>query len=86
MSYRIFHNRLQNKIGYDDIQRFRFDVHLNRQPILKTNSNGSHSGIGLSNTRARLEQFYGDDFSFEIANNDGRGVTVTLDVPAKREG
>jgi len=55
-------------------------------PGLKSNSNGSHSGIGLSNTRARLEQFYGDDFSFEIANNDGRGVTVTLDVPAKREG
>jgi len=38
------------------------------------------------NAELRVEQFYGDDFSFEIANNDGRGVTVTLDVPAKREG
>ena len=50
-------------------------------PGLKTNSNGSASGIGLSNTRARLEQFYGDDFRFQIANSDGRGVTVTVDIP-----
>ena len=49
-------------------------------PGLKLNSNGS--GIGLSNTRARLEQFYGTDFSFQIANSAGRGVSVTLDVPA----
>jgi signal transduction histidine kinase len=51
-------------------------------PGLKMNSNGGLSGIGLSNTRARLEQFYGDDFSLQIANAAGRGVTVTLDVPA----
>jgi hypothetical protein len=49
-------------------------------PGLKANSNGS--GIGLSNTRARLEQFYGSDFSFQIANSAERGASVTLDVPA----
>jgi len=49
-------------------------------PGLKVNSNGS--GIGISNTRARLEQFYGSDFSFQIANSTERGVSVTLDVPA----
>jgi len=49
-------------------------------PGLKANSNGS--GIGLSNTRARLEQFYGNDFSFQIANSAQRGAGVTLDVPA----
>jgi two-component system, LytTR family, sensor kinase len=49
-------------------------------PGLKLNSNGS--GIGLSNTRARLEQFYGTDFRFQIANSAGRGASVTLDVPA----
>ncbi len=48
-------------------------------PGLSANSNGS--GIGLSNTRARLEQFYGDDFSFEIANSTPRGASVTLNVP-----
>ena len=47
---------------------------------LKSDSNGS--GIGLSNTRARLEQFYGNDFSFQIANSAQRGATVTIDVPA----
>ena len=47
---------------------------------LKSDSSGS--GIGLSNTRARLEQFYGTDFSFQIANLAQRGVTVTIDVPA----
>jgi two-component system, LytTR family, sensor kinase len=49
-------------------------------PGLKLNSNGS--GIGLSNTRARLEQFYGKDFSFQIGNSAERGASVTLDVPA----
>jgi sensor histidine kinase YesM len=54
-------------------------------PGLKRNSNGSVSGLGLSNTRARLEQCYGDDFSFQIANSDGRGVTVTVDIPAQTD-
>ena len=49
-------------------------------PGLKVNSNGS--GIGLSNTRARLEQFYGNDFSFQITDSPDRGAIVTLDVPA----
>ncbi len=51
---------------------------------LKVKSNGS--GIGLSNTRARLEQFYGGDFTFQIANSAERGASVTLDVPAFIEG
>ena len=53
-------------------------------PGLKVNSNGS--GIGISNTRARLEQFYGSDFSFQITNSAGRGASVTLDIPAFVEG
>jgi len=51
-------------------------------PGLKMNPNGGLSGIGLSNTRARLEQFYGEDFSLQMANSTGRGATVTLNVPA----
>lgn len=39
-------------------------------------------GIGLANTRARLGQFYGDDFSFEIAGTpDSSGTVVSLNVP-----
>jgi signal transduction histidine kinase len=38
-------------------------------------------GVGLANTRARLEQFY-DEFQFEIQGNNGKGGTiVSIDVP-----
>jgi len=47
---------------------------------LKVKSNGS--GIGISNTRARLEQIYGSDFTLQFTNSAERGTTVTLDVPA----
>ena len=39
-------------------------------------------GIGLSNTRARLEQLYSNQHSFEIANREGGGVAVKLTLPA----
>lgn len=52
-------------------------------PGLKANPNGAAPGIGLNNTRARLEQFYGNDYDFQIANSGGRGVIVTLAIPAK---
>jgi len=46
------------------------------------NPNGTLSGIGLSNTRARLEQFYGADYGLEIVDSAPCGVIVTLDIPA----
>jgi len=39
-------------------------------------------GIGLANTRARLEQLYSDFHSFEIADREGGGVAVKLSFPA----
>jgi two-component system LytT family sensor kinase len=51
--------------------------------------NGGHAparGIGLSNTRARLEQLYGNHHSFEIANREGGGVAVRLSLPANGDG
>lgn len=43
-------------------------------------------GIGLANTRARLEQLYGNHHSFEIDNREGGGVAVKLSFPATGDG
>lgn len=46
-------------------------------------------GVGLSTTRARLKQLYGDDFRFFLVNQPGGGCRVHLSVPfcvAKDEG
>lgn len=44
--------------------------------------NAKTGGLGLTNTRARLEQFYNDDFFFEVADKNNRnGVIVNLIVP-----
>ncbi|MBV9211319.1 MAG: histidine kinase [Acidobacteria bacterium] len=40
-------------------------------------------GLGLANTRARLDQLYGAQHRFELENNPAGGLTVTLEVPSK---
>jgi LytS/YehU family sensor histidine kinase len=46
------------------------------------------SGVGLKNTRERLQQLYGDDQAFTLAPNEPRGLTVTINLPFElpREG
>ena len=41
----------------------------------------SRSGIGLVNTKARLEQLYGPEQRFEIASQAGSGTDVILTLP-----
>jgi signal transduction histidine kinase len=53
------------------------------EPVRETNGNGR--GIGLANTRARLEQLYGTNQSISLANRAEGGVVVRLEVPY-REG
>ncbi len=43
------------------------------------------SGVGLANTRARLERLYGTSHRFELNNSPGHGLTVSLAIPY-REG
>ncbi len=38
-------------------------------------------GVGLKNTRQRLQQFYGDRQAFTLAPNDPSGLVVTINIP-----
>ena len=40
-------------------------------------------GIGLSNTKARLEQLYGDKHEFSVTNSDEGGAVVEISFPCK---
>jgi LytS/YehU family sensor histidine kinase len=40
-------------------------------------------GIGLTNTRSRLEAIYGAGHRFEMSNGQSGGLTVTLEIPAR---
>jgi sensor histidine kinase YesM len=40
-------------------------------------------GIGLANTRARLQQLYGTEHRFDISNREGGGVEATLLIPLR---
>ena len=42
------------------------------------------TGIGLSNTRARLRQLYGDAQSFEVFDREAGGVEASLSLPFRR--
>ena len=47
------------------------------------NGESSHksSGVGLKNTRERLQQLYGDEQAFTLAPNDPSGLRITINIP-----
>ncbi|MFC1564916.1 sensor histidine kinase [candidate division KSB1 bacterium] len=49
------------------------------------NGTGLQENNGLSNTRARLNQLYGDKHVFAISNSQTGGVNVTLEVPCRKD-
>jgi signal transduction histidine kinase len=54
-------------------------------PGLKTDaSTRAGEGVGLANTRARLEQLYGARQSFTLAEREGGGVKAALVIPFAR--
>jgi two-component system LytT family sensor kinase len=67
-------------------ERLLIKIDDNGPGLRNGNNNGSSKrrskgGVGLANTKARLEQFYGD-FQFDIVDNkDHDGTSVTLNVP-----
>jgi hypothetical protein len=44
-------------------------------------SNHKSSGVGLKNTRERLQQLYGDAQAFTLAPNEPSGLTITINLP-----
>ncbi|HYE15687.1 MAG TPA: histidine kinase [Pyrinomonadaceae bacterium] len=46
----------------------------------------SQTGVGLANTRARLEQLYGADYNFEMADDPRGGTLVTIEIPLRAAG
>jgi len=53
---------------------------------MENGGSGLPRGIGLTNTRARLEQLYRSHYSFEITNREGGGVAVKLSFPVSGDG
>lgn len=49
------------------------------------NGNQKSSGVGLKNTRERLQQLYGDNQAFALAPNEPNGVTITINIPYEVE-
>ena len=55
-------------------------------PGLGNGNNGQKSsGVGLKNTRERLQQLYGDEQAFTLAPNEPSGLTVTINIPFEAE-
>ncbi|MFH2003220.1 MAG: hypothetical protein ABIK27_00500, partial [Bacteroidota bacterium] len=57
--------------------------------VLQVKDNGQKctdsgkEGIGLTNTRERLKQLYGEEATLSICNNNGTGFEVTIKFPFK---
>jgi hypothetical protein len=50
---------------------------------LADNKTSPDEGVGLSNTRARLTELYGDQYRFEFRNSDEGGFIVHLAIPCR---
>jgi signal transduction histidine kinase len=51
-------------------------------PGLGNGNNGQKScGVGLRNTRERLQQLYGENQAFTLAPNDPSGLVITINIP-----
>jgi two-component system LytT family sensor kinase len=53
----------------------------NDGPSLLANWETSHSGIGISNVRTRLQALYGEGFELSMQNQNPGGVEVSVSVP-----
>jgi sensor histidine kinase YesM len=47
-------------------------------------AHGASTGVGIANTRARLEQLYGSNFTLELTNRPEGGAFVRVRLPYRR--
>ena len=82
----IKHGLSQNEAG----GRLEIGAHVDGARVVLTvrdngggigSSNAEGDGIGVRNTRERLQQLYGDDHSFTLRNADGGGAIATVSLP-----
>jgi two-component sensor histidine kinase len=59
---------------------------LNLQAGMKERGDGATGGIGLSNTRARLRQLYGERYRFDVHDRDEGGVEAVISIPLRLAG
>ena len=78
----------QTAVGHLQIQarreadRLLIQIEDNGPGLNGNRKRKSGNGVGLVNTRARLEKFYNNDFSFEITDRKNPdGTIVSLNVP-----
>ncbi len=53
-------------------------------PGLETEDGEIREGVGLSNTRLRLQQIYGDTYRFDLINAPEGGVVATVELPYQK--
>jgi len=59
-------------------------VGMGNRPTSALRRNGA--GIGMKNVQERLDVLYGNQASFSVVSNPGRGTLVSIDIPATLPG
>jgi sensor histidine kinase YesM len=62
----------------------RMEVRDDGPGFSATTRSGGDEGVGLTNTRQRLERLYGKDHRFEIGDAPGGGTLAVLEIPYSR--
>lgn len=59
---------------------------VRRSAQARERSNGNSMGIGLLNTRSRLEKLYQDAYTLDYGATEGEGFSVAIGIPFHRSG
>ncbi len=62
----------------------KISVHDDGPGLSQRNKRDSRTGLGLSNTRERLIQLYGNSHRFQLLNAPEGGLLVTVEIPAAK--